>query len=349
MFLPSSNIQSEQRPNEPLNRTGLSLSLTDEFVRRIKDELIGALVGLQTALQDTVVPGITLAELIGRREAKNLLVQPVVERVPAKFNDGLEGEVQTLNTVLLDDTVELANADNCTSGENTGVLLDLEAVFLNESINFHSGNHPGYHLSPEFGIGGNPTPELVLSGEQFGLLLLVESNEHLASQGLVAQLPLNGQGVLTVENEEPTSIPAPIVEPEVHQFNINPIGVIVLEDFPHGFVTDSTLVVVVNVDETHRHIEDKPALASPLHFPATILKDGIDGDFSGGLRSQTEIILLHSDDVVGVAVHDGVVNHVHVVVGSHFLTSSRNIIASTLPKDFMESRLIFSVDSRKLR
>lgn len=173
MFLPSSNIQSEQSPNEPLNGSGLSLGLVDELVGRIQDEQTGTLVGLQTALQDSVIPGITLAELIGRRETEDLLVQSIIERVPAKLNDGLEGKIQSLDTVLLDDAVELTDADDGPGGENAGVLSNLEPVLTNEPINLHSGNHPGYHLSPEFGIGGNPTPELVLSGEQFSLLFLI--------------------------------------------------------------------------------------------------------------------------------------------------------------------------------
>ena len=319
MFLPSSNIQSEQSPNEPLNGSGLSLGFVDELVGRIQDEQAGTLVGLQTALQDGIVSRIALAELIGRREAENFLIQSIIERVPAKLNDGLEGEIQALDTVLFDDAVELTDADDGTSGENAGVLFDLEPVLLDEIVNLHSGNHPGNHLSPEFGIGSNPTPELVLSGEQLSLIFLVQSNKDLTSQGLVAQLPLNGQSVLTIKDEEPTSISAAIVKPEVHQLNVNPIGVIVLENLSHCFVTDSTLIVVVNLNQGNRHIEDEPVLASPLHFPATVFQDGIDGDLSGGLRSHTETLLLHGDDVVGGVVHDGVVDG--IVVGSHFLTS----------------------------
>ena len=167
----------------------------------------------------------------------------------------------------------------------------------------------------------------------------------------MAQFPLNGQSVLTIKDEEPTSISAAIVKPEVYQLNVNPIGVIILENLSHCFVTDPTLVIVVNLNQRNRHVEDKPVLASPLHFPATILQNGIDRNLSGGLRSHAETLFFHTDDVVDGAVHEGVVDEVvvEVVVGSHFLTSSHNVIASTLPKDFMESRLIFNVDSRKLR
>lgn len=163
----------------------------------------------------------------------------------------------------------------------------------------------------------------------------------------MTQFPLNGQSVLTIEDEELTPISAAIVKPEVHQLNVNPVGVVVLENLSYRFVTDPTLIIVVNLNQGNRHIEDEPVLASPLHFPATVFQDGIDGDLSGGLRSHTETLLLHKGDIVDGAVHDGVVDE--VVVGSHFLTSSHNVIASTLPKDFMESRLIFNVDSRKLR
>ena len=164
----------------------------------------------------------------------------------------------------------------------------------------------------------------------------------------MTQFPLNSQSVLTIKHKEPTPISAAIVKPEVHQLNVNPVGVVVLENLSHCFVTDPTLVIVVNLNQRNRHVEDEPVLASPLHFPATVFQDGIDGDLSGGLRSHAKTLFLHSDDVVGGVVHDGVVDRVHVVVGSHFLTSSHNVIASTLPKDFMESRLIFNVDSRKL-
>ena len=175
--------------------------------------------------------------------------------------------------MLVHNLITFSNGTNIICNQTTVGGLNCNTVLITKFLDRNSRLNASYNLSPELIYRTDLSAEFILLCKQFSLFFLTQSNEHFAHESLVTKIFFNGQSVLTVQNPELTTC---FVNSKIDQFDIDSIRVIIANNCPDSSIIDFSLIVIVNMNQFNRHIENKPVTSGFMHIFHAIFQNRID-------------------------------------------------------------------------